>query len=72
MKRRLKMKIPREMGKSDATEWVVVELLLPGLIVEVVEGVVSKILPTGPSFSCSTTFRLNDLVTLYPLEMWPM
>ena len=67
MKRRLEMKIPREKGKSDATEWVV-ELLLLGVAVEVAGGVVKPLLPASPSSSGSTTFRLNDLVTLYPLE----
>ena len=59
------MKIPREKGKSDATEWVV-ELLLLGVAVEVAGGVAKPLLPASPS--SSTTFRLNDLVTLYPLE----
>ena len=66
MKTRLKMKIPREKGKSDATEWVV-ELLLLGEAVEVADGVVKPDLPASPSSSGSTTFRLNVLATLYPL-----
>ena len=65
------MKTPTEMGKSIAIEWEG-ELLLLGWVVAVVLGlVVDAVMGWVVDVVGSSTFRLNDLVTLYPLERWP-